>query len=389
MSQTQFDIEHVLKLEAVFNNPLAGLIILNKKGEIESINQTMAKELGKPVSKLEGTLIQKFVKDENKEMLRDYLDYCINRDKDDEPESIELKIQKAQKNARHIELAISETYIRKELFFIGVVKDITPEKTLHRKLEEQKAEKNIIKANLEKEQALSELRNRFVSMASHEFRAPLAGLLSSVNLIERYINSNKNKWQNFPYHLHIEKHLKTLKQALRNLQGILNEFLSLGKLEEGKLESHAQTFHLGEFFQNHKEQVHEIISPPQKIIYQCSHCNEKVHMDKNFLHNILSNLISNASKYSPDNSEIRLQAYIKNNKLYISVKDQGKGIPKNQQKQIFDHFFRAENVKNHQGTGLGLTITKKYVELMNGVISFKSEENKGTKFNVELPFKKA
>jgi len=144
---------------------------------------------------------------------------------------------------------------------------------------------------------------------------------------------------------------------------------------------------LGDFFHTHKEQVNEIITPPQQLNYNCNRCNIKVEMDKTFLHNILNNLISNASKYSPKDTTINLKAHTKNNKLFITVKDQGMGIPTGQQSKIFDHFFRADNVANLQGTGLGLTITKKYVQLMNGQLTFESQENKGTQFNVELPFK--
>ncbi|HKK58700.1 MAG TPA: PAS domain-containing sensor histidine kinase [Salinivirga sp.] len=387
MSKTKFDIEHVLKLEAVFNNPIAGLNILNKNGDIESINQAMADELGESQNSLEGTSIKKFLNKKSKELLSEYMQHSAEKPEDEKQETIELQINRPEKSDRHIELALSDTYIRKELFFIGVVKDITPEKALQKKLEEQKAEKEKIKANLEKEQAISELKNRFVSMASHEFRAPLAGLLSSVNLIDRYITNSKNHWEKFPYHTHIEKHLKILKKALHNLQSILNEFLSIGKLEAGKLESQTQIFHLGDFFHTHKEQVNEIITPPQQLNYNCNRCNIKVEMDKTFLHNILNNLISNASKYSPKDTTINLKAHTKNNKLFITVKDQGMGIPTGQQSKIFDHFFRADNVANLQGTGLGLTITKKYVQLMNGQLTFESQENKGTQFNVELPFK--
>ena len=287
-----------------------------------------------------------------------------------------------------MELGISETRIQNKLFFIGIIKDITPEKTLQQKIEQQRIEKEKMQTRLEKEQELNDLKNRFVSMASHEFRAPLAGLLSSVNLIERYTNSARKEWEAFRYHTHINKHLDLLKRALHNLQGILNEFLSVGQLEAGKLKSHPQTFKLDKFLKLHREQVLEIINPPQKLDYQCVDCNLEVHMDKNFLHNILNNLISNAKKYSPDNSTIKVKLHVKGDILYIAVEDQGKGIPKDQQSRIFDHFFRAENVANLQGTGLGLTITRKYVELMHGKLSFESQENNGSVFYVELPFKK-
>ncbi len=394
MSKTQFDIEHVLKLEAVFQNPLAGFIIMDKSAKIESVNKILAREIKKEPGELEGQSLYKLLNNENKTIIEDYLHYCIHQKQEQEPpETIGIKIHIPEKKDKYIKLVFFGTQINNQLYFIGIVKDITPEKKLESKLKEEEKRKEQYKENLEKEKAVADLKTRFVSMASHEFRSPIAGMLTSVNLMEKYIHSAHKEWEKFTYRNHIEKHIHVLRKALGNLQYILNEFLSMGKLDSGKLKVHIQTFNLGEFLKNYENQVEEILKPEQALTFHCKNCDIDVQLDKNFLHNILNNLISNAMKYSAKDTSIDVSFLVSDENILLIVEDEGKGIPEKHQARIFDHFYRADNVKNYNGTGLGLTITKKYVELMHGNINFESEEGKGTKFIITFPlnlsFKKA
>ncbi len=230
---------------------------------------------------------------------------------------------------------------------------------------------------LDKEKELSELKSRFVTMASHEFRTPLSTILSSASLIGKY---------NEPGHLSNRiKHIERIKSSVHNLTSILNDFLSLGKLEEGKIYCTPVEFDITDFVSEIVSELKELTKPGQKIIQSHKGTNSKVLLDKNLTRNICINLLSNAVKYSSENSPIEFLTTLNENELIITVKDFGMGIPEPEQQHIFERFFRANNAANIQGTGLGLNIVKKYVELMGGTVSFESVADKGTTFTVILP----
>jgi PAS domain S-box-containing protein len=247
------------------------------------------------------------------------------------------------------------------------------ENALKKSLEDlKKAEQEILKS-LEKEKELGELKSRFVSMASHEFRTPLTTILSSANLIQKYETADQQDSR--------EKHVGRIKNSVRNLTSILNDFLSLEKLESGIQNVDRSDVNLDKL-------VHELIDDMtlknnQRITFDSSKIN--LYTDRHILMNVLINLLSNASKYSKEGDEIMISAETTNNQIAISIKDSGIGIPKSEQKNMFERFFRAGNVTNIQGTGLGLNIVQKYVGLLNGEISFVSEEGKGSTFHVMLP----
>ncbi len=242
--------------------------------------------------------------------------------------------------------------------------------------EQKNAEKEIRKA-LQKEKELNELKSRFVSMASHEFRTPLSTILSSVSLAEKYAepeNSDKR-----------EKHFNRIKSSVRNLTSILNDFLSLDKLEAGKIENSPVAFNLKEFAEELAEEMQAVSKRGQLVIYRHTGKKTDVIVDRNILKNILNNLLSNAVKYSPEESEIKFSSAIQKNILKIDIADKGIGIPEEEKKHLFERFFRAKNAINIGGTGLGLNIVKKYTELLNGEIIFDSQPGKGTIFTLTIP----
>ncbi|MEQ8414611.1 MAG: PAS domain S-box protein [Imperialibacter sp.] len=244
--------------------------------------------------------------------------------------------------------------------------------------ERKKAEKEILNA-LNKEKELNELKSRFVTTASHEFRTPLSTILSSASLIGRYVGETEVADK-------IEKHVMRIKSSVNNLTYILNDFLSLGKLEEGKTTFHPTIFDFEEFIEETISQIGPTLKKDQKIVVdRSSPVVGNVYADEQMIKNVLINLLNNASKYSDEGKSIRLSLTAKKNQLAFKVKDDGIGIPAKDQQHLFDRFFRANNAINIQGTGLGLNIVKKYIELMNGHIEFSSEENKGTEFKVSIP----
>ena len=238
----------------------------------------------------------------------------------------------------------------------------------------QKKAEEEIRTSLQKAKELNDLKTRFVSMASHEFRTPLSTILSSISLIGKYPNDARDKR---------EKHITRVKSSITNMTNILNDFLSIGKLEEGKIENSPEKIKLIDLFNHISEEFEGSLKPNQKLFIK----GEEIEMysDPKLIKNIFLNLISNAIKYSNEGSKIEIAAKRQNGQVQIDVTDEGLGIPEDEQKNIFTRFYRAGNATNIQGTGLGLHIVKKYVELMNGQITFRSKLNVGTTFTLKLP----
>jgi PAS domain S-box-containing protein len=242
--------------------------------------------------------------------------------------------------------------------------------------EREKAEQATIVA-LQKERELNELKSRFVSTASHEFRTPLSSILSSASLIAKYIEREEGE--------KAERHVNKIKTSVKNLTDILNDFLSLGKLEEGKHDMVYSTISLHHFLQEVVSDIEGIFKAGQTVKVLVASEEISCSTDEKLLRHTLINLLSNASKYSGEDAEINLTAEETSNGVSIKVVDEGIGIPEPEQRHLFERFFRAKNATNIQGTGLGLNIVKKHVELLNGEVTFESKLNEGTTFTVTIP----
>ncbi|HEY5749852.1 MAG TPA: PAS domain-containing sensor histidine kinase [Chryseolinea sp.] len=243
-------------------------------------------------------------------------------------------------------------------------------------VERKKAEEEV-RRSLEKERELNELKTKFVSIASHEFRTPLSTVLCSASLINQYNGRGEPD--------KINKHVQRIKSSVNQLTGILNDFLSLGKLEEGKVDVVSETMNLREFLEEIKEEISGVLKEGQQLVLDCKLEASEIVCDARILRNILFNLITNASKYSDINKSIYITCRDMQDSILFEVRDEGIGIPEEDQKHMFDRFFRASNSGNVQGTGLGLNIVKRYIDLLQGSISFSSEYNKGTLFKVIIP----
>ena len=212
-------------------------------------------------------------------------------------------------------------------------------------------------------------------MASHEFRTPLSTILSSASLVAKYTETEEQEKR--------DKHIHRIKSSVSNLTGILNEFLSIGKIEDGKIQANICEFNI-------KELVSAVCTEMQAIaktgqIISCTHNgDEMVSLDPSLLRNVILNLLSNAIKFSPDKGGITVTSTANNKDIQLNIKDSGIGISREDQEHLFERFFRGTNATNIQGTGLGLHIVAKYIELMNGQIDFISELEKGTEFIVNF-----
>jgi PAS domain S-box-containing protein len=226
---------------------------------------------------------------------------------------------------------------------------------------------------LSKEKELSDLKSRFVSMASHEFRTPLSTILSSASLVAKYtLNEEQDKR---------DKHIQRIRSAVSNLTDILNEFLSIGKLEEGKVQVNLSDFNLKEQVQLVCNEMQSLLRPGQRI--RIRHTGpETARLDLSLLRNVVINLVSNAIKFSPEGGMVDVETETSPEQVLISVRDYGIGISEEDRKHLFERFFRGKNAVNIQGTGLGLHIVSKYVELMNGEMSLESVLEEGTTFKI-------
>ena len=239
----------------------------------------------------------------------------------------------------------------------------------------KKLENNLIRA-LEKEKELGLMRSQFVTMASHKFRTPLSTILSSVFLLENNVEADDQEKTSY---------FEKVKRSVHSITALLNDFLSLGKLEEGKIKVAFSETDIKAFFQEFVQEIGSIKKEKQKIIFSYDGLPCTVMTDQLLLKNILMSLLSNAIEYSSYEAEIQLAVELKKDNLKIKVSDQGIGIPEEDQHQIFKRFYRGQNTNNVDGTGLGLNIAKKYIRLLRGTIDFTSQVNKGTTFIANIP----
>jgi len=269
--------------------------------------------------------------------------------------------------------------------YLAIRSDITKRKAveeeLHRaneELENKVRERTYeLTQALEREKELNEMKSRFVSMASHEFRTPLSTILSSMALVEHYTEPEQAAKR--------MKHIDRIKSSVKNLTNILDDFLSLEKLEQGHVDVRSTEFDLKEFLTDVTDEIDGLLKRKFQTLHLHIEGDTSLCQDKKILRNVLLNLLSNAIKYSPEEKQIWVRAEVTGEDAMLTVRDEGMGIPAEAQPHLFSKFYRAGNAVNIQGTGLGLHIVKRYMELMDGNIRFESKEGKGTTFILEFP----
>tara|TARA_R100000935_G_C2810054_1_gene154544 strand:- start:317 stop:1303 length:987 start_codon:yes stop_codon:yes gene_type:complete len=248
---------------------------------------------------------------------------------------------------------------------------------LEEEVTRRKQAEHRIKESLRKERELNELKTKFLSLVSHEFKTPLSGVLTSATLAGKYTKTEQQDKR--------DKHLKTIQSKVKYLNNILNDFLSIERLESGKATYKFESFPLSKVINEVIYNSNMLLKDGQRIIYPSNIEDIIVNFDEIILELALTNLINNSIKYSPEFTQISVVVRPHDNQLSIDVIDEGMGIPKDEQKYIFNRYFRAENALLNQGTGIGLNIVKSHLENLNGSISFESEEGKGSKFTITFP----
>jgi len=236
-----------------------------------------------------------------------------------------------------------------------------------------------ITESLRKERELNELKTKFLSLVSHEFKTPLSGILTSATLAGKYTETEQQDKR--------EKHLRTIQNKVKYLNNILNDFLSIERLELGKATYKFDTFPLSKVVNEVIYNANMLLKEGQNIIYPSNIDDINVFFDEKILELSLTNLINNAIKYSSEGTIINMIITPEKDSLNIKIIDQGRGIPEKEQKFIFNRYFRAENALLDPGTGIGLNIVKSHLESLGGTIIFESEENKGSTFTITFPTK--
>lgn len=386
-------------IEALFLYATEGILVANGQGEIIRTNPSAEKLFGYEKNELIGkkieALVPKRLKSSHTKHREKYVDNPRARSMG---VGMELYGLKKDGSEFPVEISLSPYFAEEERFVIAFIVDITVRKQAEEKLrnystelekqvknrtlileeaieELEKTKKDLHNA-LEKEKELNELKSRFVSIASHEFRTPLTTMMSSLSLVTKYGEQNDKENQ--------VRHVNKIKTSINNLTDILNDFLSVSKLEEGKIENLPEEINLKIFIAGIIAEMESMATKGQILIQEHSG-NEIVYLDKKLLKNILFNLISNAIKFSTEDQTIEITTQVFNSSVKISVRDNGIGITKEDQKHLFERFFRGHNAMHIQGTGLGLNIVAKYAELMNASIDYESKENKGTTFTIIIP----
>jgi PAS domain S-box-containing protein len=248
---------------------------------------------------------------------------------------------------------------------------------LQQEIERRKEAEKKIKSALKREKELNELKTKFLSMVSHEFKTPLSGILTSTILLGKYKLSEQQEKR--------DKHLRTITDKVHYLNNILNDFLSIERLDTGKEKYKPTMFKLSKVINEVVYNANMLMKSGQRINFPPEVDEYILTQDEKIMELCLSNLIHNAIKYSPENSKIDIDVIQNGKMLTISVKDSGMGIPEDAQKHIFSRYFRAENAINDQGTGIGLNIVKGHLKNLGGNISFVSQENKGSTFTMSIP----
>jgi two-component system sensor kinase FixL len=392
-------MENAALLFAIVENAIDGIITIDEWGKVESINPSACKLFGYLPSEVIGQNVSILMplpaKGDHDEYLNNYKRTEIAR-----MIGVGREVEGLQKDGTvfPFRLGLSEVKYSGRRIYTGFIHDLTKEKAAEKKLREytdnlelqvQERTKSLmatvkaleeakeeVSSTLVKEKELGLLKSRFVSIASHEFRTPLTSIQLSASLIEQYA---------IPFtSAPIAKHVIKIQQSVGSLTGILNDFLSLEKLEAGKETSLNKEFDLVKLAEHITEEMQVMAKPQQNIIYQHTGTSSMVNLDQNLLKCCIINLIANAIKYSGENTFIDFNTEISPELCLITIKDNGIGIPEADQKHLFEAFFRAHNTGTIPGTGLGLNIVARYIDLMQGSVNFESHVNEGTIFTIKF-----
>lgn len=380
-------------LTAIIEHAIDGIITIDSRGLVESINPAGLELFGYDEDEVVGQNISILMPEPHRSSHDNYIaNYLRTGNKKIIGIGREVRGQRKDGTTFPFRLAVSEVVMRDKKIFTGFIHDLSKEKEVEEKLVrytekleltvsertkdliklvgELEDAKSEVSVSLEKEKELNQMKSRFVSMASHEFRTPLSSIQLSADLIDKYAAK--------PDLANVLKHTGRIKNSVQLLTSILNDFLSLERLETDRVIAKMEEINLVQLGEEIAEEMQLICKKNQHIVYQHTGSTGTFELDSNLVKSSVINLISNAIKYSGEDTFIEFNTEIADNTCILTVKDNGIGIPQEDHKNLFEPFFRANNTGSIPGTGLGLNIVKRYAMLMGGTVSFSSELHKGT-----------
>ncbi|MEJ7766887.1 MAG: PAS domain-containing sensor histidine kinase [Chitinophagaceae bacterium] len=404
-----------LQLNSIFKFANEGIILTNDQSEIVLINPNATRLflveedniIGKPISELFPEVsvdtdslpnpLLAFYRDPSSWKLENQL--VMNASKSNGthfPVEIKISYYKERKKSFVLiflnDVSERKEYINKMVLQKEQLEKITSDvRILNVELENKVAERTLILQEalkeleksqtelndaLNEEKGLNEIKSRFISMASHEFRTPLSTILSSASLLLKYNRTEENTQR--------EKHIRRIKDSVKHLTGMLEDFLDLGKLDSGKVSRDIDFFDVKDFFQDVVDEMEATLKNGQEVRLSMEG-ESNFATDKRLLKNVLINILNNASKFSADEQPIDVKIFNSGYKLSLQIHDQGIGIPAEDMPYLFTSFYRGRNALNINGTGLGLHIVKRYINILEGNITITSKLNEGTSCNIELP----
>lgn len=419
---THFPIaNHLNLIQSIVETAIDGILLIDTNGKILMVNPSTVRLFGYSFEEMEGQNVSMLMpaphREQHDQYIHNYLSTGLKK-----IIGIGREIEGCRKDGTRFpaRLAVSELIIDGHHYFTGIIQDLSEMKKvqqeiikLNHELEQMVIERTTelqdavnllletnqqlnqsiekhksyeaalvqtrdeLKKSLDKEKELSSLKSRFVSMASHEFKTPLSSILSSASLISKYPNTEQAQDRN--------RHIDRIKASVNHLNNILTDFLSITHLEEGHLIPVISSFSIHSLLQDLRSEADGLLKKGQRLEFNITVDDVELKSDKNILRNILYNLVSNAIKYSAEGKSIYCTNKVTDGNLIIDIRDEGFGIPPEDQKHIGTRFFRASNAVNVPGTGLGLNIVMSYLHTLHGELSFVSEQGIGTTFTITLP----
>ncbi len=364
-------------LATIFDESLNEIYVFNAETLLfKNANYGAQKNIGYSLDELKLMTPVDIKPDYNKTQFLDIIEPLLNKSK----EKLEFEAYHKRKNGSlyPAEVHLQLSKIGNELVCVAIILDITERKNYTKKLEQTvKQRTKELQSALETEKELNDLKTKFLSLVSHEFKTPLTGILTSAMLLGKYKLAEQQENR--------DKHINTITNKVHYLNNILNDFLSIEKLETGKVTYKFENFKISKVLNEVIYNANMLLKEGQKINYPEDIDDISLTQDEKIVELMLSNLVHNAIKYSPSNSYIDVEIAQGDKETTFKIKDRGIGISKKDQKNIFNRYFRAENALLTQGTGIGLNIVKTHIESLGGRINFKSKLNGGSTFIVIIP----
>lgn len=363
------------RLQAVVDTVVDGIFTADEQGIIETVNPAVCEMFGYQASELIGTSFRVLLPEPYSAQYYNYIKRH-RRVSHRRYAEVSHEVQGLRRDGTPFPMyiAMSRTHVAGRWLFTGIVQDLTPRK----RIEQEIIEKERLQVELDKERELRELKNRFMSMISHELRTPLSVIMLSSDFLKRY-------GDRMPEAEKLET-IATIQTQVHHLENMVDDVSALSRADSIDVDVHTEKIDIVDFCSDIAANTQMLAADTHRIRFVNNSNCPTILGDSKLLRQAFTNLLNNAVKYSNNGSTITFDlACNSQDEMTVSIIDTGIGIPEKDQVNLFEPFHRAANVGTRQGTGLGLAVTKRAVEMHGGTITFSSVENEGTTFTITLP----